>query len=178
MSVPSGTNPSGSFSVSWTGVSTATSYMLQERVNGGSWMTVQSSSATSKAISGKGNGTYGYQARGCNAGGCGPWSSTASATVLHVPVTPGGLHATDTQYYDSSLRPPTYYDLSASWNAVTGAATYDFNYCQSGGSCLTQSVTSPSTFVEGRQSTTSVTVRACNASGCSAWSGAVTPVAQ
>lgn len=177
LTVP-GNSTTGSYTVSWTGVSGATSYTLQEQVNGGGWTTLQSNSATSIGISGKGNGTYGYHVQACNVGGCGPWSSTASATVLHVPTTPGGLYATSTQYYDPDLKPPTYYDLLATWTAVTGAASYDLQYCNSGGGCATTTVSSTIAGVETRQAFTSVIVRACNASGCSAWSGAVTPVLQ
>ncbi|MFC3654122.1 hypothetical protein ACFONN_21465, partial [Dyella humi] len=53
-----GTSNNGSYGVSWSGVATATSYILQENVNGAGWTTVQSSGATSWNTSGRGNGTY------------------------------------------------------------------------------------------------------------------------
>ena len=67
--------------------------LLQEQLNGGSWVTIQTGSATSKALSGKGNGSYGYQAQACNAGGCGPWSSIGTTTVLLPPTAPENLSA-------------------------------------------------------------------------------------
>src|SRR5690606_20458651 len=66
----------GSFTVSWGAVSGATSYRLEEQVNGGAWSEIQNNSATSKAISGKGNGSYGYRARACNSAGCSSYSAT------------------------------------------------------------------------------------------------------
>jgi hypothetical protein len=68
------------------------SYPLQEQVNGGGWATIQTSSATSKALSGKANGSYGYRVQACNAGGCGPWSSTGTITVALVPAVPTGAY--------------------------------------------------------------------------------------
>jgi hypothetical protein len=166
----------GGYTVSWTAVSTATSYTLQEQVNGGVWATLQASSARSRAISGKGNGTYGYRVAAHNAGGYGPWSSTHSVTVLRPPATPTGLSATIYATYESETRPPrTFYSLSASWSASSTATSYGFQYC-TGGVCTALSTTSTKAVVNPVHGTSyTVNVRACNASGCSAWSPAVTP---
>lgn len=175
LSVPS-SSTTGSYTVSWTGVSGATSYTLQEQVNGGGWSTIQTSSATSRAISGKGSGTYGYHAQACNAGGCGPWSGTSSISVLLIPATPTGLSATLYVTYDPDIRPPTRYSLAASWSAVATASSYNFKNCQQSGVCGTTTTTTtaiPEFYVGG--ATVSVTLQACNASGCSAWSAPVTP---
>jgi hypothetical protein len=176
LSVP-GSNSTGSYTVSWTTVSTATSYTLQEQVNSGAWTTIQTSSATSRAISGKGNGAYGYHVQACNVGGCSGWSATDSISVLRIPATPTGLAATIYATFYSDTRPPkTVYELSASWAASSGATSYDFQYCQSGGTCTTTKTTSTSIWITTIHSTAFTTnVRACNASGCSAWSPAVTP---
>jgi hypothetical protein len=160
----------GGYTVSWTGVSGATSYTLQEQVNGGGWSTIQTSSATSRAISGKGNGTYGYHVQACNAGGCGPWSGTRSVSVLLIPATPTGLSSTLYATFYSDTRPPkTVYTLTGSWSAMAGASNYNFHYCQQSGSCYTTNTTA--TFIP----EFTVTVQACNANGCSAWSASVTP---
>src|SRR6185503_17733843 len=53
------TNSSGGYTVSWSGVSAATGYTLQEQVNGGSWNTVQANGNASWNASGKSTGTYG-----------------------------------------------------------------------------------------------------------------------
>ena len=171
------TSATGSFAVSWGAVSGATSYTLQGQTNGGSWSTIQTSSATSKAISGKGNGTYGYRVEACNAGGCGPWSGIRSISVLRVPATPTGLSATLYEEYDGDARPPkTYFTLTGSWSGVTGASSYNFQNCQQSGACSTHATTATSLpeFAV-LDVTVSVAVQACNASGCSAWSASVTP---
>ena len=80
-----GTMATGSYSLSWTGIATASSYTLQESVNGGGWSTVQASGATSWSTSGRSNGTYQYRVQACNGGGCGPWSGTATVTVAMTP---------------------------------------------------------------------------------------------
>ena len=175
LSVPS-SNTTGSYTVSWTGVSGATSYTLQGQVNGGSWSVVQSNGSTSWGASDKGSGTYGYRVQACNAGGCGPWSGTGNVSVLRVPATPTGLSATLYVTSDPDLRPPTRYSLAASWPAVAGASSYTFKNCQQSGTCgtTTTSATSIPAFLVGG-ATVSASLQACNASGCSAWSAAVTP---
>lgn len=175
LTVPATSN-TGSYTVSWGAVTAATSYTLQEQVNGGSWATIQSSSETSKAISGKGSGSYGYHVQACNVGGCGPWSSIGTVSVLLAPSTPSGLVATLYVISDPDMRPPTRYELAASWSAVPWASSYDLYNCQSSGACGTRTVTtnsSPAALVGG--TTVSVQVRACNATGCSAWSATVVP---
>jgi hypothetical protein len=185
LSVP-GTSSSGSYTVSWGSVSGATGYTLQEQINAGSWVTIQTGSATSKAISGKASGTYGYKAQACNAGGCGPWSSIATTSVVLIPAAPTGLTATIEVTDLSSVQMAplagtispqarTYaYQLSASWAASTGATSYTLQYCKSGGTCTTLS--GSATAVSALTGTAyTVSVQACNASGCSVYSAAVTP---
>jgi len=79
------TNGTGSYSVSWGTVSGATTYTVQQQVNGGGWTTLQNSASTSVAVSGETNGSYGYRVQGCNVGGCGPFSATGT-TVVTIPV--------------------------------------------------------------------------------------------
>lgn len=176
LSVPASSN-NGSYTVSWTGVSGATSYALREQVNGGGWTTVQNSGATNWGVGGKGNGTYGYQVQACNAGGCGPWSGVGSVSVVLIPATPTGLSATLYATYYSDTRPPkTVYTLTASWSGMANASNYNFQHCQQNGYCYTANTTAtyiPEFTVQG--ATTSVAVQACNASGCSAWSASVAP---
>src|SRR3546814_3857606 len=54
------------YTVSWNSVSGATRYRLQERAGSGSWAEIQNSSATTKALSGKPDGTYSYRVRACS----------------------------------------------------------------------------------------------------------------
>jgi YD repeat-containing protein len=76
-------NMTGSYSVAWTTVSGATSYQLDESVNGGVWAAVPSISGTSKAFAGKPiTSDHSYRVRACNAAGCGVNSS--SLTVQRI----------------------------------------------------------------------------------------------
>lgn len=174
LSVPSSSS-TGSYTVSWGAVSGASSYTLQEQVNSGSWSTSYSGSSRSKAYSGKSNGAaYGYRVRACNAGGCSAWSATKTIHVATIPATPGGLSATVYATFEPDLR-RTFYELDATWSAVTGASSYELYYCPHGASCATQSVSSPPSFVTVHGAVDSAKVRACNTSGCSAWSATVVP---
>jgi hypothetical protein len=175
LSVPANST-TGSYTVSWTGVGGATSYTLQEQTNGGGWVTVQTGGATSKAVGGKGSGSYDYRVQACNVGGCGPWSGSGNVSVLLPPSTPGGLVATLYVITDPDLRPPRRYQLGATWSAVPWASSYELYNCQTSGACGTRTLTTnsaPAQLVGG--ATASVKVRACNATGCSAWSATVVP---
>jgi hypothetical protein len=160
LSVPA-TSYSSSYTVSWGTVSAATSYTLQEQVNGGGWTTIQSSNATSLALSGKGAGTYGYRVQACNTGGCGPWSSTGTITVTLVPATPGWPSLTGS----GAL-------VRATWGGVALATSYTLEDMPSGGTAATF-YSGPNTFANGSiyfNGQVSFHVKACNSYGCSAWS--------
>ena len=166
LSVPAN-NGTGSYTLSWSGVSGATSYTLQEQINGGGWSTVQTSGSTSWGASGKGNGSYGYQVQGCNASGCGPWSSVASTTVLLPPPAPASI----------TVPPTSSGNVGVSWPASATATSYTLQQRLNGGGWSTVyngGTTSYSSVVSASGSYT-YQVQACNASGCSAFvaSGAV-----
>jgi len=140
---------------------------LQEQVNGGGWSTIQSSSATSKAISGKGNGSYGYRVQACNVGGCGPWSAGKTVAVSKPPAMPATVTA------PSYIHGTSYY---VTWTAATTATSYNVQRTN-----LDQGVTT----IVATTSTTSAlmpsptgmnllqyAVQACNAAGCSAFRSA------
>ncbi|WP_199097675.1 RHS repeat protein [Dyella sp. ASV21] len=163
LSVPAN-SASGSYTVSWGSVATATTYNLQEQVNGGSWTTVLSGNATSWTASGHGNGSYGYQVQACNSSGCGPWSSAGSATVLLPPASAPGLSVPGSSTNGS---------YTASWSGVATATSYTLQEQVNGGGWSTiQSNGSTSWGATGRgNGTYGYRVQACNASGCGPWSG-------
>jgi YD repeat-containing protein len=163
LTVP-GSSTTGSYTVSWTGVSTATSYTLQERLNGGGWTTVQTAGTTSWAANGHGNGTYGYQVQACNASGCGPWSSVGSTTVLLPPGSAPSLSVPGSNGTGS---------YTVSWTDVSTATSYNLQEQINGGGWITvQSSNSTSWSTSGRgNGTYGYQVKACNASGCGPWSG-------
>ena len=165
ISVPGSSN-TGSYTVTWNGVAGATSYLLQEQVNGGGWTTIQNANVGSWAASGKGNGTYGYHVQGCNAGGCGPFSSTGSVSVALVPAVPTGAWV-QTYFPNSKVQ-----DNRATWNAVSGATRYEAIRNDNGTSVYSGTATNfiiGSAFLPDVPEYYQFSVRACNAVGCSAW---------
>lgn len=74
------TNATGAFSVSWSSVSGAARYELQQRVNGGAWVAKYSGTATNYALSGLTSGTYQYQVRACTTA-CSAWKLSSNTQV-------------------------------------------------------------------------------------------------
>jgi hypothetical protein len=160
-------NHTGSYAVSWNSVSGATSYTLQEQINGGGWTTIQSSGAVSRAISGKGNGSYGYHVQACNVGGCGPWSGVATVSVTLPPPAPATVTA------PSYVHGVQYY---VTWSASAGATSYNVqktNY-DLGTTVIVATTSATSTTRPAPQSSEYLqyAVQACNAAGCSAFKNA------
>lgn len=168
-SVPTLSAPSssvnGSYSVSWSSVTDTTGYRLEENFDGGAWTEIQNAATTSKVISGKTNGTYGYRVRACNAAGCGLFSATATVTVtLFGPPTAPSMTAPPSYNYGGSY--------TASWNSVPGATNYRLEENRNGGA-WSEIYNGGGTSVWRTKSISSdfsYRVRACNASGCSAYS--------
>jgi len=166
LTVPA-SNVTGSYSVTWTTVATATSYELQERLGTGSWTTLQATSATSHAISGKATGSWGYQVRACNAAGCGAYSTVKAVQVTRPPSTPTITYSVKTQTYVGTL---TRIQCEVRWSSMASATSYEL---QAYGGVV--QYTGPLTTVVGNYNTStycaaSHVVRACNAAGCSPWS--------
>lgn len=171
LSVPA-TSSSGSYTVGWGSVSTATSYTLQQSSNGGSWSTAYSGGATSKALSGIGSGTYTYRVEACNAGGCGAWSATHAIAVALIPAAPRGLT------YPTSVPYPGG-NWQVSWPAVSEATSYALQrtgvtsgavkavYSGSATSAI-DSLAPPGQYL--------YQVKACNANGCSPWEVSTVPM--
>jgi hypothetical protein len=80
----------GTYTVSWSSVSSATAYELQERLNSGSWST-SSLTGTSKNYSGKADGQWCYQVRAVNSAGPGSWSNLVCTIVDTTPPSPPTL---------------------------------------------------------------------------------------
>jgi hypothetical protein len=163
LSVPA-SSTTGSYTVSWGAVATASSYTLQENANNGGWSTKQSSSATSWSTSGRGNGSYAYQVQACNASGCGPWSSAGTVVVVLVPATPT---LTVTQSPGAS----GHVIASLTWTAEPTATTYVVQ--EESGTTITQVYSGAGTTWSGGYTGAlrSFRVEACNSSGCSPWTG-------
>lgn len=167
-SAPS-SNTSGSYTVSWTTVATATSYTLEESGDGGgSWSAVQSSNASSWGASGKAAGTYSYRVKACNVAGCGSYSGTVSTQVVYAPT------SAPTLTVPSSSATGSY---SVSWTTVAAATSYTLEESSNGGSSWStvQSAASSSASISGKGDGSYVyRVKGCNLAGCGGYSGTQT----
>ena len=78
--------PGGAFTVRWTASPDATGYVLQERVDGGSWSDVDGVTGRSHGFRGRGIAVYGYRVKACDDDGkCGSWSAEATVRVPRSP---------------------------------------------------------------------------------------------
>jgi YD repeat-containing protein len=158
----------GSYTVSWSAMGDATSYTLQEQVNGGAWSTIYTGANTSTALSGKSDGTYSYQVQACNAGSCGGWSAAASISVLLPPPAPASLSAPATSGAS----------VAVGWPSAGTATSYTLQQAIGGGawSTIYSGAALAYTATETATGTYTFRVQACNASGCGAYvtSSAVT----
>jgi len=105
LSVPA-SNASGAYTASWGGVAYATSYTLQEQVNGGSWASVYSGASGSWSTSGRAAGTYGYRVQACDTYGCSGWSPVGTVTVS-IPIGINGQSYTQITYLPAGGNPVT-----------------------------------------------------------------------
>jgi len=163
---PSG-DADGVYTVSWqAGEGTATTYTLQEQVSGGVWATIQDTLDTSKVLSGKTDGSYGYRVRGCNAGGCSDYTA-AKTVIVKMVGQPGNISG------PSALQEVD--DFTLSWGAASGTVTrYELQEQPSGGN-WSQVYSGPAlskAFVDHAFGTFNYRVRACNDVAC----GAYTPI--
>lgn len=158
-----GTNSNGSYSLHWNGVATATYYQLVERLNGGGFGLVYSGGDGGASVSGRGNGTWEYMARACNAAGCGPYSGLVAVQVLLPPPVPLITSAVSTKTTSSPYR----VTCSVNWNAAPTATSYELI-----GDTKTWSLGNVTSVFSstGNYCATRYQLRACNSAGCSAWS--------
>ncbi|WP_291778114.1 hypothetical protein [Luteibacter sp.] len=150
----------GTLSVGWQAIAGATAYNLRESVNGGSWVTVSSSQATSWSGTGKGTGTYGYQVQACAAGGCAPFGSTWNVDVLLPPSAPAGINVPGSSSGTVTI----------SWPSTATATSYQVEHSYDGNWTQVYNGTATSaTITETVSSNWYYRVRACNAHGCSGY---------
>lgn len=149
---------SGTFSLSWNAVATATGYTLSQ--NGTS---VYTGNETSWSANDLGNGSYTYTVQSCNAAGCGGASNPVTVSVNHIPAP--SLSASTTSSSNGTF--------TLSWSTVPGATSYQ----------LYQSGTSSPVYNASGTSWTSsslpsgsytYTVYGCNGSTCGFASNPVT----
>lgn len=164
ISLPGSSN-NGAYTVSWSGVAYAVSYQVQERVNGGGWTGVSTTAGLSLAMSGRGDGTYGYRVQACNLDGCGPFSAEPSVSVLY-PVS-----GTPSISAPASVNGLSY---TVSWSAVDRATRYNLKAVVPGGGTVTNVIYALSqSYAQTQPGTWSYQVQACNDAGCGPWSAQI-----
>ena len=156
------TNSTGGFTVTWTSVTTATRYELQQRKDSGSWNKIHDAAGRSKAVSGLANGSYGYRVRACNAGGCGGYSTVRTTVVTHPPASAPSLNAPGGNAASG---------FSFKWSAVATANRYEMYQSPNNGPWLLAH-NGPETqrTVHAVDGQIRFRVRACNAGGCGPYS--------
>lgn len=176
---PAGPNPTTSVdtndvTVSWSAVSGASYYNLQQRKDSGIWTTVGTShSSTSKTFSSSdlSDGSWTFRLQACNAfsWACSAYSAAGSAVTWRaIPAIPGAVNPTTST--DTN-------DVTVSWSAVSGATYYNIQRRNNSGSWLivASSVTgtsqSLSDFTDGSWD---FRIQACNGHGwaCSSYGAA------
>ena len=166
LTVPA-TSTTGSFTASWTTVPYAATYQLQERLGTSAWGTLQNTSATSRSLTGKVNGTWSYQVRACNAAGCAGWSTIETIEVMVPPSTAPAVTA------PASSSTGNY---SVTWTTSARATRYELDERKDSGAWV--NIYNGSGTSRARSALTSGTyqyrARACNDGGCSAYSAAAT----
>ncbi len=167
ITVPSSSS-TGSYTISWGAASgTLTAYELYEATNSGfSGETLAySGTALSKAISGKGNGTYYYRVRTCNGAICSAYRTGANPTVvsLGVPAAPATI---------SGPSMNTTGNYSISWSSSTGATRYELWESVFGSpfSKVHDGTATSKSFSNKPNGEYEYKAKACNVAGCSGFS--------
>lgn len=167
-----GSSSNGSVTVNWTPVPMAVSYLLEQNVNGAGWTGVQHDGSTQATLTGLGFATYLYQVKACNEAGCSGYSNTASVVSTPPPATPQITYSLQTRWRIARLYKQR---CDMKWSTSIGATSYQLQV--PGGNLQYDG---PATSVSSPQNSsnycaTQHVIRACNASGCSAWSDPPTP---
>ena len=149
-----------------------TGYQYRYQAVGGSWsgwMTTAPALSRTATVTGLANETnHNFEVQAVNTNGAGATASDSAMPMSTVPATPSGLGTTSTG--------PT--EITLSWSAVTGAASYQLQRRTNGGAwgspmdagsgtTYTDTGLDPST-------TYDYEVRSVNTAGSSGWSGVVT----
>ncbi|MCB8977584.1 MAG: DNRLRE domain-containing protein [Ardenticatenaceae bacterium] len=154
----------GNYTIDWSDTANATSYDLQEQVNGGSWNTIYTGSNSQYSRSGRTTGTWCYHVRGKNSGGNGSWSSTKCTIVLPSPPVAPTLSAISNVDGNG--------DYTVEWSAVNGATSYTLQeQLNSDGWLTIYTGSSTSRTLSGHaDGTWCYRVQASNSGGNSSWS--------
>ena len=161
LTVPA-TDADGDYTASWTSVTGAMDFELEEKPPGGSFGNIYDDDGTSQDITGNTPGIYMYRARACaGTGNCGGWSSTKTTKV------PPGAPTLTAPATDAD---GTY---DATWTSPSGATSYELQeQVGSGGWSASETLTTTTKSYPGKTPAIyKYRVRACAGSGnCGDWS--------
>jgi YD repeat-containing protein len=162
------TSSTGDFTISWgTSTGTVTAYKLYEATNSGftGQTQVYSGTGTSKAISGKTNGSYYYRVRACNGSNCSGYRTGTNPTVvtIAVPAAPASITGPSMNLTGN---------YSISWATSTGATRYELWENVNGGafSKVYDGANNSKSFTSKPNGEYQYKAKACNAGGCSGYS--------
>ncbi len=89
----------GTFTVTWSSSTGATSYELERQPSGGVWTSVQNTSSTTYNESGLTSDTYYYRVKACAGAQCSGWSATQSVNVTGNPPPTGAAPVLESSSY-------------------------------------------------------------------------------
>jgi YD repeat-containing protein len=90
LTAPHAENFTGTFQIAWGAITGAASYRVEESTNGGAWIQIFDTTATSVTRS-RVSGEYSYRTRACNAAGCSTYSAVRTVYVDKGDSCPGCL---------------------------------------------------------------------------------------
>ncbi len=142
VTVPTGTI-NGGYTVSWTAPASASTYKVQERLKGGAWNDIASSTtATSISRPGTTSGSYTYQVAASNAYGTRGWALSATVTVN----TNYGVMPTPVPSYTIPATNGTG-SITVSWSASAPVTQYTLQQSVNGGTSWSTAYTGVGTSV-------------------------------
>ncbi|MGR4876192.1 RHS repeat protein [Pseudoxanthomonas sp. LARHCG66] len=158
LTVPASSH-TGSYTVSWSGVTGATTYQLEESLSGAAWTLIHNAAGGGSAVGGRPAGTHGYRVRACNAAGCGPYSSTGSVLVTLPPT------GVPTLTLPSSSETGGYV---INWTTVSAATSYRLQERPAGGGWteIYNEAFNQTQVIGKPPGTYEYQVMACNSAGC------------
>ena len=112
------TSSTGSYTLGCGTSTGATSYTLDEKVNGGAWSSVYIGADTSTTRSHRSNGIYTYRAMACDGTACSSWTSEKTVTVSLV-ISAGLVNITPcTRGTSAAKSKRKWYKIAGSWKMV------------------------------------------------------------
>jgi YD repeat-containing protein len=166
---PSISVPGASYSpvpVTWVASTNATTYSLEQSINGGGWNVVYDGGDTGAHVAAHVSGSYVYRVRACNTYGCSDYATSSAVAVTAPPAHAPSLSAPANNNTGS---------YTVSWTGVGDATRYTLQEQVNGGDWYTVRDDSATSWDTGGRGNAIYGYRvvACNDAGCGPWSGTV-----